>query len=313
MYTFALRLTAGLFAAILFSSISTAATLPGRAFAYTPIAYPGALSTEVSAIDGHLIVGSYRLNGLHGFVFDGQSFTTLDFPGGGDSSVNDIDGDTIVGSYGTDRLRGYRYRDGVFSTVEHPEVNHYFSNGTYVSGISDQRIVGTYLDSSQRTRGFIYDAETYQSFDYPNALLTTITGVDGNRIVGGRDDGTGYLFDGTSFTTIFVPGSTATVPLDVYGNTVVGYAYYGSQGQAAFVLRDGKFQLFKASQAEPGRMAFVGVWGNKVVGDLATGKGGAIRHIAFVATIPEPSCAVMLTTQIGILTASRRWMCRSKC
>lgn len=313
MYSFAFRITAAIFAAILFSSISAAATLPGRAFAYTPIAYPGALSTTVSDIEGDLIVGSYQLiDGLHGFVYDGQSFTSLDFPGGAESRVNAIDGDSIVGAYFTDRQRGYLYRDGVFSTIEHPEVNDLSSNGTSVGGISGEMIVGNYLDSFYRTRGFIYDGATYQSFDHPNALLTTITDVDGGRIVGGLDDGTGYLFDGTSFTSIFVPGSIATAPLGVYGDTIVGYAYYGSQGLAGFVLRDGQYQLFKASQAQPGRVSFAGVWGNKVVGNLTTGTGRAVRNIAFVARIPEPSCAVMLTTHIVILYASRKWMCSSR-
>jgi hypothetical protein len=286
------------------ASLTTAAALPGKPFNYTIFTYPGATQTIVSAIDGDRIVGYYHLNGTHGFVYDGQSFATIDYPGAAHSGVVDIDGDTIVGFFDGNRRRGYRYRDGVFTTIDHPLTTNAGGNGTNPSGISGDTIVGVYLDDSFSTQGFIFDGSTYQTFDYPNAPITTITGIDAGRIIG-QGGTTGYLHEGASFTTISIPGADSTAPLGIHNDTVVGYAFYQSEGSSAFVLRDGQYQLF-APPSPSSQTSFVDVWGNKVIGHYVTGSGGGLSIVSFVMTIPEPASASLLAITVALVPAVRR-------
>jgi len=66
----------------------------------TILNFPGADSTIATGIDADNIVGEYRdSSGLHGFLYEGATWTTLDFPGAGSTEAHGIDGDKIVGWY----------------------------------------------------------------------------------------------------------------------------------------------------------------------------------------------------------------------
>ncbi len=55
----------------------------------------------MQGIDGGNIAGLYfdSLNKIHGFLYDGTSYSTLDIPGSTETIAYGIDGGNIVGSY----------------------------------------------------------------------------------------------------------------------------------------------------------------------------------------------------------------------
>ena len=64
------------------SAIMLLCTGYARASDWTILDYPGAKFTEAYDISGSNVVGWYMDSlGIHGFIYDGTSWTTLDYPG----------------------------------------------------------------------------------------------------------------------------------------------------------------------------------------------------------------------------------------
>ena len=56
-------------------------------------------------------------------------------------------------------------------------------------GVSGSNVVGAYTDSNGISHSFLYDGSTYTTLNDPLALNgTTVTGIDGNTIVGHYGD-----------------------------------------------------------------------------------------------------------------------------
>src|ERR1700680_4071939 len=117
--------------ALLLSPLNFAQTL---SFTFTTIDYPGATSgSEATGINNFArIVGAYNLNtpeeghlleGAHGFLDGGGTFTTIDFPSATTTTPHKInDAGQIVGVYrGTDGIaHGFTDSGGVLATLDFP-------------------------------------------------------------------------------------------------------------------------------------------------------------------------------------------------
>ncbi len=192
---------------------------------YTTIDWPDALSTALLGIDGDTVVGGFRPQDgsrYRGFKYDGSAFTLVDPPlatsqpingsaargihGGnivgdyyrgqsqqgylfdGSSYVDlpgaqaeDIEGNKIVGVYRSPENRGYIYDGVTFSTIHYPG-----SVSTGASGISNNRVVGSYRTGPNAVHGFLFHDDKFTSFDVPASLGedTSIEGIYGNTIIG---------------------------------------------------------------------------------------------------------------------------------
>jgi len=124
----------------------------GEADGFTPLNDPlGIYGTELDAINGNDIVGSYNDNsGSHGFVFNGTSFQTIDDPlAAVATNVTGISGDVIVGNY--DGGKGFIDVDGTFTSPTIPGA----SGSVFIAGISGNQIVGSYTDSNDVSQSFV--------------------------------------------------------------------------------------------------------------------------------------------------------------
>jgi hypothetical protein len=117
---------------------------------FTPIDVRGAVSTTATGInDAHEIVGTYvdTNSRVRGFLYAGGLFSTLDSPGGEQPVTLGINNARqIVG------LPGFLYRSGIFAAIE--------LTGA-AGGINNAgRIVGSYLDASGQSHGFLATPST---------------------------------------------------------------------------------------------------------------------------------------------------------
>jgi hypothetical protein len=105
------------------------------------------------------------------------------------------------------------------------------ANGTTISGISGNKIIGGYNDSNGIDHSFIYNGNNYMPLDY--GAGTVLTGISGSTIIGnyGPVIGTGFntpgfIYDGSNFTSLVHPSAVnGTVPTGVSGTTIVGIYY----------------------------------------------------------------------------------------
>ena len=87
---------------VTFLFISLIGIADATTYNFTPINYPGAISTTPYSIDGNNIVGHYIMfpsDRSHGFLFDGTTWETFDVPGAVETTAVDIDGSNIVEDY----------------------------------------------------------------------------------------------------------------------------------------------------------------------------------------------------------------------
>jgi hypothetical protein len=139
----------------------------------------------------------------------------------------------------------------MYTTIDHPLAG---PGGTTPYSIDGDRIVGSYLDGSGATHGFLYDGTTWATLDDPLAAAprgTTAYGVSGPTICGTYVTATGqtlgFLNDGANWTTLEHPpvglGRVDTFARGISGGTVVGY-YIQSLAAHGFSYRDGIFTDF---------------------------------------------------------------------
>ena len=173
------------------------------------------------------IVGPYNLNslegnhafeGVHGFLYNGGTFSPIDFPGSNVSNTTPYkinDSGTIVGVY---RImggpgNGFLLSGGTYTTINFPG-----GVGTHLNGINNAGdIVGQYKDAlGGPHHGFLDSGGTFTTIDFPGATDTIATGIDNSgNIVGGYKTSTvpelGFLrLAGGNFSTIAFPGAFAT-------------------------------------------------------------------------------------------------------
>ena len=183
------------------------------------------------------MVGYYGLGGVdHSFIYDGSTFTPLDDP---------------LAAIGLDTADGL---------------------GTMATGISGNKVVGIYADTTGVVRSFLFDGTNYSDLSYPGSLATFVNGIDGNNIVG-----TFYHTDPVT--------------------PISGFLYNDVTQTWTELDYPGGF-----------RTEAYGISGNMIVGDYWPFNTGAGPIFGFVATVPEPSSLILLA--IGGLSLAGRAMVR---
>jgi hypothetical protein len=274
---------------------------------------------------------------------------TLNAPVGVDTVLNGIDNGNIVGSYydgsaGNPLVRSFLYTSNSWIYLDAPGA-HY----TDAKDISGTKIVGAY-----RTGDYTISMPEHYGFIYENGIYTTLSedwaeayGIDGNNIVG--SNGSSFLLNNGQYDFFNSPfktgpnaGSGAT---GISGNTIVGYAWGGSNPINGYIKNGSNFSLLEmpgAHSTEP-----QDIQGSTVVGVVYTdntftsSKGflydgtnwtllempGATSTRAngidgntivgdytdsngvingFILTIPEPSALSLLAIGLGGLAMMRR-------
>jgi hypothetical protein len=182
---------------------------------FKKVSYPGATSTDLSAINSHnIMVGVYSVNATapiidHGFLLSGIRFCSIDVPGGVDTNalgVN-VNGD-VVGSYDDNGIvKGFvlkRAKIPTYASVSHPPpCLGTFTTFVYpLAGVLQTEaaginhlgvIVGNYLDSNQVSHAFWTsdpsDPSKFVTIDPPAAGATgdsAATGINGRGVVVGN-------------------------------------------------------------------------------------------------------------------------------
>lgn len=152
-----------------------------------PDTKPVSNGSEAHGISGNTIVDSYFDNNsrTNGFVFDGTTYTPLNYPNSGLAVALGIDGHNIVGGYsfgGTEH--GYLYDGSSFTKFDYPVAG---TMATVAFGISNDLIVGYYIDAALGTNGFLFGRLNYRAVDVPAALGTdTIVSAVKGDTIGGR-------------------------------------------------------------------------------------------------------------------------------
>jgi uncharacterized membrane protein len=222
-----------------------------RAFGFTTIDVPGALSTSASGINARGdIVGSYRdRNGRqHGYLLRDGEFTTIDFPGAARTQARGISpSGEIVGSYSLPGgslvdAHGYRLtKKGDFVPVNYPGhtntiVQRILPDGTMLGCRHDNDTMGS-------MKGVTISRQGYAEIDQFASMNNGGT-PGGRRIVGlytnvaAANRSEGFLIDDGKFTPLLVPGSTLTQAWDINpAGEIIGF-YRTSGVFHGFVLRD---------------------------------------------------------------------------
>jgi len=169
---------------------------PAASQTFTTIDDPlGTKGSFPGGISGDNIVGSYSdsSNKLHGFLYNGSTWTTIDDPlvGNGEyqgTTPNGISGNNIVGGYAdsSNVSHGFLYNGSTYTTLDDP------LGVTLAYGISGNNIVGT-----SGSHGFLYNelTKTYTTLDDPLAGIsgTVALGISDNNIVGSYFDSSGAV------------------------------------------------------------------------------------------------------------------------
>ena len=263
--------------------------------------YPGAAETFPQDIHDGLIVGHYRnaAGDIHGFVYDGSTYSTLDFPGSGYTAILGTDGTNIVGAYygPESRQQGFLFDGNRFTTIAPPDTTTTIFNGATANGVDGQTIVGSYYDTFNRASAFIFDGSTYRGFGLPTQGTDVPHDIDDGKIVGfflGPGRRQGFFFDGQATLELSHPdaGPFGTEATGVSGNRVVGFYYEGSPPvKHSFIYERGEYRTYDVPASLGDDTEIRGIHGDKIVGYYIGTSGG---YHGFVATIPEPHTLQLL-------------------
>lgn len=147
----------------------------------SPIAFPGAISTDVYDINNRgEIVGTYAQE-THGFTLKDGTYTSIDFPGASSTTVQAVnDKGDLVGNF-------------IDSTGEHPfTLSHGGFQSIPINGVAlfinnSGEIAGDYSDSAGE-HGFVYDHGVMTTIDAPGTTAgTRLYGLNDNGQVLGND------------------------------------------------------------------------------------------------------------------------------
>lgn len=218
--------------------------LKGNAF--STIDYPGALQTEVEAINkkGELVGDFEDASGnVHGFKLAGKTYTQLDYPGITSSTVAlgiNASGE-IVGIYDNPNHTGFLLSGGTYTSIAVPGAVYTYTEGINKYGV----IVGYYFDTSGNSHGFTWNKGTVTTIDYgngyPNTYLASID--DSGVIVGGYGSWMtvgsisypwehGFLYSGGTFSAFDAPFGDVVItsPFGMNNKGEIVGTYVDSEG-----------------------------------------------------------------------------------
>ena len=190
--------------------------------------------------------------------------------------------------------------------------------GTVAYGINDAgQIVGTYVDSTNATRGFNYSrsSNTFSPVNVPTSSATMPGGINNNGEVSGTwEDSSGGLHGFTvlsgSFTTdVDYPGAAGNTHATGINNPGVVVGYYFNGGTHGFTLSGGTYQ----NVDDPSAVNVTEVLGVNTFGTIvgwyrdASGRQNAFYRTAtgnFVtANDPLAACSICGTVMTSINSA----------
>jgi hypothetical protein len=212
---------------------------------FTAENFPGSAQTQVVAINNFFkTAGFYITTGgvTHGFLrTSGGTFSTVDFPGTG---FNQLLGLNVLA-----QAVGY-FADPPGFTLDHPYIFDQngavflqiviplATKGAQATGINDQEeVCGFYIDSGGVTHGFLLNAGTLTTLNFPGASFTQALGLnDQAQVVGVYMVGTathGFIFNTKfgRFRSVDDPNGVGTTTINGINNfgQIVGF-YVDSMG-----------------------------------------------------------------------------------
>jgi hypothetical protein len=270
-----------------------------KADTWTTVDYPEARSTQVTAISGDTIAGTYTdaSGATHGFFHRGNTWTSFDAPGGATAvQVTGIDSSTLIGFYGTNLWwnysHGFIYDGYSMTTFDFPGATF-----TQLCGIDGSNIIG-----SADRQYFLYNLSTQNKtiLDIPGPPH----GIDGTNIVGFYDIAKdpfdfvehGFIYNGTSWNTLDMPSAAGTRLWGISGNNIVG------SGSGSFVYNMTADSWTSLNIPGSKAMYVQGIDGDKVVGFYID---STFRGHGFIYTIPEPATLSLLAIG-GLLLRKRK-------
>ena len=186
-------------------------------------------------------------------------------------------------------------------------------NNTSIAGINASgQIVGSYLDNSNKTHGFIYTDGNYVTLDFPGAILTQALGINASgQIVGVYVDSNSkehsFLFKNGVFSTIDDPAATLTVAHGIDSNGNIVGILLDQTGEHAFVrLASGGF----IRSDPPGATNIVEAHGINDAGQIAgrfdtPGEHGYVEINGEFTQLDDPVTNAFNTNAFGINNAGQ--------
>ena len=227
-------------------------------YTFVNIDYPGEFSEPLGVNDHGDVVGFWQDHStgqVHGYYYDGTTYTTLDYPGAAGTEAVGINNDGVIsGLYYTSGSIPYAfiYKNGTFTQLSYPHTPY----GTDGQGINNNNeVVGYwgYYDS------FVYNNGGYTSFNYPGAAVTYGIGINDSGQTSGyykltsSGDSFGFFEDGGTFTSIEAPGTYQTFALGLNNaGVVVGYGSPTDGSSAvSFLWQAGQFTILNYPDSHP--------------------------------------------------------------
>ena len=186
----------------------------GQDYTYQLVNHPDSLDTIVTGMNNDgMVVGQHGTidfsrafnPNVHGFVFDGETYTDVVYPGAVSTFPEGInDAGIVVGSYinTAGRTAAFRFDGANYETLSPPSANEASAldinrNGDIVGTMSNDRF-------SSDVRGFRLFDGVFEEIGYPGAAQTFMGGINDRReIVGTFFDGeTAAAFVNTEFAPI---------------------------------------------------------------------------------------------------------------
>lgn len=266
------RLPATVLASLLPSIALAPAYAPAAYYTFSSIDVPGAVSTLAYDLnDSGAVTGYYQdETAVHGFVFNGGTFSVVDYPGALyiTEAMGINNAGQVVGSYqpvgggsagfgepslpgpardinnlgqvvGTNSGAGYVYTPGGQTAA----ITVPGSLSTWSLGINDSgAIVGGY-NASSGEHGYLEVGGVYTTLDVPGAVLTQPFGIDdAGTIAGTYVDAAGFhhgfLDDAGTIRTLDYPGSRETEIFGINIGDIVGLWRDTTGGYHGFFAHD---------------------------------------------------------------------------
>jgi hypothetical protein len=221
-------------------------------------------TTRAEAISGANIVGTYVTaasdpnvdDPVHGFLYNGSTYTTLDPAGSVLTHPVAISGSNVVGNYSTadNIIRGFLYSGSTYTTLDVPG-----ATATWPVAVSGSTVVGVFSDSSGLFgHSFLFNGSGYTILAVPGSIQTTVSDVSGANVVGVYTDSNhvehAFIYDGATYTTLDVPGVVehgVGAQVVVSGQNVAGTYVDASSHAHGFLYRIGNvLTLTKATTVD---------------------------------------------------------------
>jgi hypothetical protein len=312
-------------AGFLVAAIALQAGLAGRAAAvsFTSVAYPGAIETDPSDLNGERIVGGYfNASGpQRGFYFDGTNFNDLYNPAATEETTAfGISGNTIVGRYSDANAHGFTYdiQTQTWTTVDRPgasDTGFYDIDGTKIVGAST---------TSGVFEGFLYEGGNFTALTGGSlsAEYTFASTIHGDWVGGSYTTASSpsrlamlYQISTDTYTQFVLPFADQTfAAIGGISDLFITGEYSDASGDHAFAYN----RLYGTWLSIDAPGAINGTYSHGVDGDRMAiyGYPADFNALGYIATLPVPeidpagasSVLALLASALGLLERRARRM-----